>query len=134
MQTNEPWLVYILLPTNYSFTNHICLIYMYKWGLNSLQGLISHKNQATEKCPYIFYFWIEELYIINWITMTWKSGKHCTQHAEPLDSCFELLRSHQQFIQWSPLTGDWTSNHRMQNWNSTPELLVHTAHKWCQIN
>ena len=31
-------------------------------------------------------------------------------------------------------TGDQTSDHRMQSWNSTTELLVHIAHTQCQIN
>ena len=30
--------------------------------------------------------------------MTRKSGKHCAQHAKPLDSCFNLIKSHQQCI------------------------------------
>ena len=33
--------------------------------------------------------------------MTRKSGKHCVQHTEPLDSCFDLISSHQQCISWS---------------------------------
>ena len=40
-----------MLPTNYIFTNHIYLIYMYKQDLvyNNLQGLICHKIQPTNK-------------------------------------------------------------------------------------
>ena len=30
-------------------------------------------------------------------------------------------------------TGDWTSDHRLQNWNSTNEPTVHIAHKWCKL-
>ena len=41
--------------------------------------------------------------IIYWITMTRKSSKHCGWHKEPLDSCFNLIRSYQQCISWSPL-------------------------------
>ena len=26
---------------------------------------------------------------MTWITMTRKSGKHCAQHTEPLDRCFD---------------------------------------------
>ena len=29
-------------------------------------------------------------------------SKHCAQHREPLDSYFDLIRSHQQCIPWSP--------------------------------
>ena len=34
--------------------------------------------------------------------MNQKSGKHCTQHTESLDSCFDLIRTHQQYIPLSP--------------------------------
>ena len=48
-------------------------------------------------------FWIEGLYYINWITMTRKSGKHFHATYRTLDSCFDLIRFHQQCIPWSPL-------------------------------
>ena len=38
-------------------------------------------------------------YIINIITMNWKSGKHCAPHTVPLDSCFNL-RSYKQCMPW----------------------------------
>ena len=44
------------------------------------------------------HFFIWRNHIINWITMSRKSGKHYAQHTEPLDSCFNLNRSHQQCI------------------------------------
>ena len=50
MQTNELWLVLKLLPTNYSFTNHIYLIDIYEQdliALNNLKGLICRKAQST---------------------------------------------------------------------------------------
>ena len=51
METNDLWLLLKMLPTNYSFTNPIYLIYMYKEDLtlNNLQRLICHKttNQPT---------------------------------------------------------------------------------------
>ena len=47
-----------------------------------------------------FFFQIEELYVINWITMTRKSGKHCMQHTGTLNSCFNFIRSHQQYMPW----------------------------------
>ena len=40
--------------------------------------------------------------IISWIAMTRKSGKHCVWHMEPLDSCFDFIRSHRQNVPWSP--------------------------------
>ena len=38
-----------MLPTNYSFTNHIYLIYMHKQdlALNNVQELICYKTQPT---------------------------------------------------------------------------------------
>ena len=33
--------------------------------------------------------------------MTRKSSKHCVRHTEPLDSCFDFIRSHQLCIPWS---------------------------------
>ena len=36
---------------------------------------------------------VTEPSFINWITLTRKSDKHCAQHTEPLDSCFDLIRS-----------------------------------------
>ena len=40
-----------MLPTNYSLTNHIYLIYVYKedLALNNLQGLICHKTKPNQK-------------------------------------------------------------------------------------
>ena len=48
-----------------------------------------------------FFIYREELYIINWITMTRKSSKYCAWHMEPLEGCFDLISSHQQCIPWS---------------------------------
>ena len=39
---------------------------------------------------------------VNWITMIRKSGKTYSGHTETLDSCFDFIRSHQQWIPWSP--------------------------------
>ena len=50
---------------------------------------------------YIFDIWIEELYYTNWITMTSKSGKYFHMKYGTLDSCFDLIRSHQQHMLWS---------------------------------
>ena len=42
-----------MLPTKYSFTNHIYLIYMYKQDLawNNLPGLICYKTLRTSLIP-----------------------------------------------------------------------------------
>ena len=34
--------------------------------------------------------------IIDWITMTRKSGKYCMWHTEQLESWFDLIRSHKK--------------------------------------
>ena len=39
---------------------------------------------------------------INWITMTWKFGKHLHATYGTLNSCFDLIGSH-QCIPWSPI-------------------------------
>ena len=52
-------------------------------------------------------------YFINWITMTRKSSKHCMQHTKRLDSCFNLFRSHQQYIHHD--LPHWRSNQQPQN-------------------
>ena len=44
-------------------------------------------------------FWlVVRILVINWITMTRKSGKHCVRHTEALNSCFDLIWSHQQCL------------------------------------
>ena len=58
----------------------------------------------------------------NWITMIRKPGNHSLQHTETLDSCFDLIRFHQQCILWSPpreiepVTTDCRVNHRLQSY------------------
>ena len=44
--------------TNYSFTNPIYLIDMYKqdWALNKLQEFICRKNQPTNQQPFIYIY------------------------------------------------------------------------------
>ena len=49
-----------------------------------------------------FYIWIEELMLyFHWITITRKFGKHLHATYGTLNSCFDLIRSHQQCILWS---------------------------------
>ena len=52
--------------------------------------------------------------IILWIELprTENPVTTCARHTETLDSCFDLFRSHQQCIPWSPL---WRSNQQPQN-------------------
>ena len=37
--------LFVMLPTNYSFTNHVYLMYKQDLELNNLQGLICHTIQ-----------------------------------------------------------------------------------------
>ena len=71
-----------------------------------------------------------------WIELPWPENLPNTYawYTGTLDSCFDLIRSHQQCIPVISTTGDWTSDHRLQCQNSTTEPPVHIAHKWCQIN
>ena len=45
---HELWLVLKLLPTNYSFTNHIIYMYKQDLALDNLQCLICCKTQPTK--------------------------------------------------------------------------------------
>ena len=55
---------------------------------------------------YWFIYWLTFAYIYISIIMTWKSGKHLHATYEALNSCFELIESHQQYKPWtSPLEG-----------------------------
>ena len=71
--------------------------------------------------------------IILWIELPWPENPANTymQHKETLDSCFDLIRSHQHTV--ISTTGDWTSDHRLQSQNSTTEPPIHITHKWRQI-
>ena len=40
--------------------------------------------------------------IVNWITMTRKSGKHLHMTHGNTDNCFNLIKSHHQCISWYP--------------------------------
>ena len=43
------------------------------------------------------------------------------RHMKPLDSCFDLIRPHQQVYTVISPYGNQTSNHRMQSRNSTTD-------------
>ena len=49
-----------------------------------------------------------------WIESPWAENPvfSCVRHTEPLDSCFDLIRSHLMFIPWSLR---WRTNQRPQN-------------------
>ena len=76
------------------------------------------KQSSPTFCP--FQFWVKLLWgvwnawlILHWITKIRKSGEHL--RTATLDSCFDLIRSHQCR-------------------NSTTEPPVHIAREWHQIN
>ena len=61
----------------------------------------STKNKIIHWITFVIFVLIHLHSVDLTKTMIRKSGKHCVQHTEPLDSCFDLLRSHQQWIPWS---------------------------------
>ena len=83
----------------------------YVLSLQRTRSLFGPRFPKSALCIYVgltswaenrFYIWKEELYYINWITMSRKSGKHFYAAYETLDSGFDLIRSQQQCISWSP--------------------------------
>ena len=65
--------------------------------------------------------------IILWIELPWPESpaNTYTRHTETLDSYFDLIRSHQQCIPWSP---PQIAEPKLYNWAS-----VHITHKRRQI-
>ena len=73
---------------------------------------------------------MEEFYILNWITMIRKSGKHYVWHTETMGNCFNLLglisSVYRDLLHW-----------RLNQWPQNAELklpLVHIAYKHHRIN
>ena len=60
--------------------------------------------------------------VVNWITITRKKANTYAGHTETLDSCFEFIRSHQQYIPWSPpLEIEPTiAKPKLYNWANSP--------------
>ena len=56
---------------------------------------------------YIYTYEWRNCYIKLEITMTRKSGTHLHVTYRALNSCFDLIRSHQQCTPWSPPLGHW---------------------------
>ena len=102
-----------ILPRSYN----TCVIYLYI-------------NDSTHT-----YIEREELiYIKLEITMTRKSGTHLHVRYGAVDSCFDLIRSHQQCTPWSPPLEIEPTTTVYRSWNSTTRLLVHATYKRCRIN
>ena len=56
-------------------------------------------------------------YLVLWIELSWPENPANTyvRHTETLDSCFDLIRSHQQYIPWSPPVEIDRSNQQPEN-------------------
>ena len=69
--------------------------------------------------------------IILWIEITWPENPANTYawHKETLDSCFELIRSHQQRIPWSPSTDiePGTTDCRAETLQQRNECISHIS-------
>ena len=80
-------------------------------------------------CVYIYIY-----FFFYWITMTRKFGKHLHVSNGTLNSCFDIIRSHQQCILWSPPLEIEPTTTEFRSRNTTTGLPVHITHKRCQIN
>ena len=69
--------------------NHPCFYHLI-WKFNPVWQIAK-----TFLVMSFFFFQVEELNYHN------KSGKHYARHTEPLDCCFNLIKSHLQCILWS---------------------------------
>ena len=65
----------------------------------------------------------------DWITITRKSGEHLRMTNGTVDSCFNLIRSHQLYIPWSPppeiepVTKDCSA----EKLQLSPQFISHTS-------
>ena len=57
-----------------------------------------------------------------------------TPTCETLNSCIDLIRSHQQCILWSPPLEIEPTTTECRNWNSTTGSTVYITHERCQNN
>ena len=75
------------------------------WKSDSCLGMCW--NWTSFLCIFFFFFFFFFFFsrgIILWIELPWseKPANTYARHTETLDSCFDLIRFHQQDIQWSP--------------------------------
>ena len=81
---------------------------------------------------------------VNWIELPWPENlaNTYTQHTETLNSCFDLIRSHQQCIPWSPpleiepaTTDCKAETLQLSHWSishiSDAKLTSHWRCPWC---
>ena len=88
---------------------YFCLgVYMHEedFALNNLQWLICHKTRPKPTGLYAWHYLnknnLSLIYILKQISMSEQSGKLCVRPTETLNSGFDFIRSHQQYILWSP--------------------------------
>ena len=118
----------------------MCLFYRYVFptadmatsGATSSQvGVTSPHNISLMGRKYNYdYEWI---YIKLEMTMTRKSGPHLHVTYGALNSCFDLIRSHQQCTPWSPPLEIEPTTTVCRSRNSTTGSLVHNLYKRCRI-
>ena len=83
---------------------------------------------------YIYNYEWRNWYIKLEITMTRKSGTHLHVTYGAMNSCFDLIRSHQQCTPWSPPLEIEPTTTVCRSWNSTTGPLVHATYKRYRIN
>ena len=73
--------------------------------------------------------------IILWIELPWLENPVNTYiwHTETLDTCFDLIRSHQLYIPMISTTGYWTSDHRVLALQSVVAGGDHSIHCWWDL-
>ena len=68
------------------------------------------------------------------ITMKWKSGKHLHATYRAPNSCFDLIRSHQQYTPRPPPLEMEPTTSACRSRNSTTGPPVHATYNPCRIN
>ena len=102
-------------------TNHSSLTNNKNWNA----WIREKKNKCT-----CFYFLSRRINIVNWITMTRKSGEHLRTIYGNTGQLFWPYWISLAVYTVISTTGDRTSDHRLQCRISTTEPRVHIPHKW----
>ena len=121
----------------------MCLFYRYVFptadtatsGATSSQvGATSPHNVSLMGRKYNYNYEWRNWYIKLEITLTRKSGTHLHAIHGALNSCFDLIRSHQQSRPWSPPLEIEPTTPECRNQNSTTGSLVHATYRRRRIN
>ena len=127
-QININWLVgwlglYCSFNSKSSLYIYIRYIIQFGWvlGILTIVGYL---------IPSLLYTYILNNYDL-WIELLWLENPVNTWawHTETLDSCFNLIRSHQQCIPWSPPLEikPATTEHRAETLQLCPQSTLHTS-------